>query len=92
MNRGTLRHIAVSHPQLLEVAMTIQYALKLCATGVFAAGGIVAAIALSSTELRADPDRCPGMTQPVCKSVEKCVGVGSSRVCTTDYYYFPDPT
>ena len=35
------------------------------------------------------PERCSGTTAPVCRTVETCVGAGSTRQCTKDYYYFP---
>jgi hypothetical protein len=55
------------------------------------AGGIgisVAALAFPK-RAQADSERCTGMKQPVCATVEVCAGLPGNNACRTDYYYFP---
>lgn len=70
--------------------MNVQFKKVLFATAAAMIGGIVSVGAIGSTA-SAQEDRCPGTTQPLCRSVEKCVGAGSTRACTTDFFYFPSP-
>lgn len=64
--------------------------------------GVLAAVAILAGSLAVSPrtawaemdfeggDRCSGRVQPVCREVEKCVGIQGSKVCITDSFYFSD--
>lgn len=38
-----------------------------------------------------EEERCPGQALPVCRETTSCVGFPYNNICTTEFFYFPDP-
>lgn len=52
----------------------------------------VSLLTMPARSARAEPSHCPGQTEPTCDFEETCVAIPKGTECTTDYFYFPDPS